>query len=365
MIPLRVLLRVGLSILLLAFGVSSALFLSCGTTNRSVPSAPPAGDAGTVAVYLTDSMGDYQQVIATVNRVMVLNSGSGASCTIMSEPVTVDLAGLAGVLQFVNAADCPAGEYNRLRIEFARSVQLLNGAGMPSACSFASYRDDAGSKPDVLQCDPATDNCTLDINGAVNVLVRRATAIGLDFDLKKFDVEHFGDPASCAVTMKVSPLHASWLGQCALPRAVTGRVSGLDTGVRTFLLTKGNNTFTVDYSGIPETDLPGIDVLLQRAQDHGLPAKVMCPSIDFPSGGITATSIEVMTEGGVSGLVAAETTFTLTDRMNRQMVVFYGLPARVDGIIAEGAWVKVALYGYDGANDRFLAVRVEREDDTV
>ena len=44
-------------------------------------------------------------------------------------------------------------------------------------------------------CDPVTNICSLDINGAVNVLARQDNKIGLDFNLKEFAVTGPDTPA--------------------------------------------------------------------------------------------------------------------------------------------------------------------------
>lgn len=343
-------------VLMPAIAVPLFLFLSCGGGKGS------NDQQGSVALYLTDNMGDYQQVTATITRVQAGNRGTGASCDILTEPVTVDIPGLADILQLVSVADCPAADYNRLHVEFERDVQLMDGQGVPSACSFTSYKDD-GNRPNALACDPSSGICALDITGAVNVLVNRTTPIALDFDLKDFDVRNFGDPETCAVTMKVSPIHADGIRQRGHRRAVAGRITSLDTDARSFLLSKGNRTFSVDYSGVSGTVQPGVDALLQRAQDDGLKVQVTASDIDLGSGSITALSLAVKTEGVVSGLDTAVRIFTLTYRQGTQMTVYYGPPARTEGVIEENAWVEVELYGYDTAADRYLANKVEREHD--
>jgi hypothetical protein len=151
--------------------------------------------SGTVALYATDDMSNQQQVIATINKVTILNTGSGASCDVLTAPTTINIADLSDVLQLLNVANCPAVPYNRLQIEFDKSVELMEQSGTQSSCSFTSYKDDS-NRPNVLQCNDTT--CTLDINGAVNVLVNQYNNVALDFNLKDFDVDNFGTP-SCSV----------------------------------------------------------------------------------------------------------------------------------------------------------------------
>ncbi len=137
-----------------------------------------ATSSGVVGLYVTDDMSDYKQVIATINKVTVLNTGSGASCDVLTTPTTIDIASLKDVLQLLNTADCPAVPYNRIHIEFNKTVDIMDPSGGPSSCSFVSYKDDL-DRPNTLMCNGNV--CTLDINGAVNVLMNHPTKVALDF----------------------------------------------------------------------------------------------------------------------------------------------------------------------------------------
>ena len=345
-------------ILMLAAGMfvlltAAVLLHSCvGGGCGSIPS-------GTIAMYVTDDMSGYKQVLATINEIDLLNTGSGNSCTVFTGPQTLDIANLAGVMQLINVASCPAVPYNRIHIEFAKSVTLMNLAGSTSSCMFTSYMD-RHNHPNELACGP--DTCTLDINGAVNLLVNQQNKLALDFDLKDFDVANFGDPATCSVTMKVSPLHAGEIGALGHPEAITGLISGLSTTDRTFTLTRGHTTFSVLYSGITTTQQPGIVTLLQRAQDDRLRVKVMASQIDFTNQTITASAIYVKVEGTIAtgSLDTMNHTFTVNYGSGKSIAIDYS-SAIVEGVLAEGIWVEVKLYGFDDPN--FLARRVEVEED--
>ncbi len=333
----------------LILGLSAFLLYSCGGGGGGTSSAP-------VGLYLTDDISLFTQVTATIDKVQVLNTGSGATCDLLTTPTVVDIAELANVMQLVNVAQCPAVPYNRIHIEFEKSVELTSGptATPPdttSLCSFVSYKDDGGGV-NTLSCSGAT--CTLDINGAVNVLVNKQNKLALDFNLKDFDVVSFGTPSTCSVTMKVSPLHAEEMEALGHPEGITGLISGLSTTDRTFTLTRGNSTFGVLYSGITTTQQPGLDSLLQLAETDGLRVKVMSSNIDFSANTITASAIYVKIEGTVSNLNA--TTFTLTYKGGKTITVDYS-KADVDGVLADGVGVEVKLYGFDGVN--FLASKVD------
>jgi hypothetical protein len=338
--------------------VSVLLFNSC-----SGGGGAGGTSSGTVALYATDNMSDHKQVIATINKVTVMNTGSGAACDVLttqttpSAPTTIDIANLSNILQLLSVVNCPAVPYNRLHIEFDRSVDLMDSAGNKSSCSFTSYKDDAGHV-NKLQCNGAT--CTLDINGAVNVLVNQYNKVALDFRLKDFDVDNFG-AASCSVTMKVSPLHGKEIEHLRRYEGITGLVSDLTASTHTFTLSKHHNiSLNVLYSGITSSRQPGLDDLLLRAQQDGLSTRVTTSAIDHASGTIEASEILVKAEGLVSNLTTSNHTFTLTYRKGKTITVDFK-NAAVKGTLANNAWTEVGLYGYDSVNTNFLAARVAVE----
>ncbi len=314
--------------------------------------------SGKIALYLTDDMSFYSQVTTTVNRVQLLNTGSGAVCDVMTDPISVNLANLPAVLQFVNEAACPAVSYNRIHIDFDRNVQIMSGpTGSLNACSFGSYRNTNGEQPNVLFCGQ-NEICTLDLNGAVNVAASQGAKMALDFDLKNFDISGLGTP-SCSVTMKVSPVTPEQLQNHIRNEVITGLVSRLNTTDKTFELVRGTRTFSVQYSAVPTSEQPGIDVLLQAAQDNGLRTKVFARSIDLTNNRIAATAIIVKVEGTVSDLVAGAT-FTVHYDGAKTMVVDESR-ALLEGVPEDGSWVDVKLFGWNSVNGLFLADSVEVE----
>ncbi len=342
----------------LVAGLSGLFLYSCGGSGGGggTSSAP-------VGLYLTDDMSLFTQVTATIDKVQVLNTGSGASCDVLTTPTAVDIAQLANVLHLVGIAECPAVPYNRIHIVFEKSVELTSAPtgsvpGTTSLCSFVSYKDDS-NRPNVLNCSGST--CTLDINGAVNVLVNKPNKLALDFNLKDFDVASFGTPSTCSVTMKISPLHAEEMEHLGHPETITGLISNLSTTDQTFTLTRGHSTFTVLYSGITTTQQPGLNSLLQRAETDGLRVKVMSSDIDLTTKTITASAIFVKIEGTVSDLNTTSHTFTLTYKGGKTIPVDYST-AVVDGALANGASVEAKLYGYDAVNVLYLASRIDGED---
>lgn len=104
--------------------------------------------------------------------------------------------------------------------------------------------------------------------------------------------------------------------------------------------------------------MPKIDTLLQRAQDDGLRVKVMASQIDLTNHIITTSVIYVKVEGTIASLNPTDHTFTLNYKSAKSIAVDYS-SAIVEGVLAEGGWVEVKLYGDNGTN--FLASRVEVE----
>lgn len=328
---------------------------------------------GTVSLFATDDISDYRQVTATITKVQLVHTGTGLTCDVLKDPQIIDIANLAGVLHMLDVSQCSSGPYNRIHIEFDKTVELMDKYNTPATCSFTSYKDDdfkPGHQPKQLQCDPNSGICTLDINGAVNVLANQYTNLALDFNLKEFDVEYFGQQ-NCTVTMKVSPLHASDIDDLkahqGYKEGVTGYVSDLNTGVKTFTLkTKKGITFIVDYSqaSYSNNPQPGIDDLLDFAAKNMLKVRVMSDNIDFVNSAIMAATIYVKVEGMVKNL--SGNSFTLGNTAKGISIsIDYSdaaAHAHVDGTLQNDTWVEVKLFGYDSVTIKYLAHEVEVEE---
>jgi hypothetical protein len=189
-------------------------------------------------------------VVAVINSVSLRHTGSGQECGLLTGPMEVDIAELSAQILLLGVSECEARSYNRIRVVFDENVTLTENS-LTQICRFVSYKDDSGN-PNILACDPLEDTCTLEINGAVNVFAGQHEEVALDFELKDFEVEGFPG-VDCTVTMKVSPLHASGMEgkkQQGYMESVVGSVTSHDAGSKTFTLSHGNATYTVDYSGL-------------------------------------------------------------------------------------------------------------------
>jgi hypothetical protein len=339
--------------------IAATLLYACsgggGGTGGTLPASGAGTTTGSVGLYLTDDMSMYSQVTATVNKVQLIHTGLGRSCDLLTFPVSVNISNMAGIMQLVDVSQCPAGPYNRYRILFDKSVQLVSGpTGTPTLCSFTDYSPQGmGSKPNKLSCD-ANGICTLDVTGAVNVLAQMDTKVALDFDLKNFIVANLGMPG-CSVTMKVHPLTP--IQMQPIIESVSGLVSNLNTTAMTFdLTTRSTRTFILLYTGNSSTGQPKLDIVLQRAQDEQLMTQVTSSTIDFSRNSITADKVAVKIAGIVSGNTG--TSFTLTYRTTNSLVVDYG-NAIVSGTVTDGSWVLVKLIGYDQVSGDFIADKIE------
>lgn len=344
--------------------VAAILIYSCSSGSSGVGTINGGNGgggsaSGTVSLYATDDISNHKQVIATIDQVTIISTGSGTSCDLLTTATTatVNIANLASILQLLNVSSCPSVTYDKISIEFNKSVELMNAEGIQSACSFTSYLDDS-DRPNPLQCNG--DLCTVVINSPVNILVNQNNQVALDFNLKAFDVDNFGTP-QCTVQMKVSPICGDGFRNLGYRQSITGVVSALTTSTQTFDLTKHDRSFTVLYSNITTTQQPGLDDLLLRAQQDALNTRVTASTFDFIHQTIVASNILVKTEGLVSALSSSTTTtFTLTYDTGKTMTVDISKSV-VKGTLANNASVEVKLYGFDSTTSDFLAADVEVE----
>jgi hypothetical protein len=346
-----------------AIVVIASLFLalSCGGGGTGSGSPPVSGN-GQVVLFISDNISFYKQVITNISGVRLVNSGTGNVCTVMDSPVTLDIANLTSSAHYVGLANCPAGRYNRIDIDFRKSVRLMDQLDAVSVCSYASYLD--GGQQRALTCDPATDICTASIRGSApdgSVLVQEGmyNDLGIDFDLKLFTVTDFGNSA-CAVAMTLSTISAADMNQSGRAHGVTGALQDLDAVADTFLLVTSSASFTVNYSGILPSLQPNLDTLLSTAQTESFSVSVLTGDIDIETGTIAATRVSVNVAGTVSAIQSSPTwSFTLTPQTGKALAGSHKPPAEVQGAFINGTWVQVKFDGYDDVAGEYLAASVE------
>jgi hypothetical protein len=342
---------------------AAVLLHACGGTDSG--SGMPS--TATVSGYVTDDLGGFENVVLTLNSVQ-LRHPSGRTCEIITGPLEIDAAELGRdeLLEQVDTTTCEAGPYNRLFVELAEDVTLLETpASQPLACKFVSYFDGNPLAPNRLAC--ANGTCSLNISGAVNLIAGSHEHVALDVDLKNFEVVQV---PSCEVTLKVSPLHADGKLAAGFRKQISGTVSNLDVGADTFTLTVKGKPFTVQYAGV--TDQTGLDALLERAALDGLRTSVRCEAIDLTTSPPTCTTqtdaakplkaITVKAEGTISLLNVGATTFTLGYGAGTLLPVNYAEAVnqgKVMGTLADTAVAEVKLFGSDVTS--FFAREVEIE----
>jgi hypothetical protein len=283
---------------LLACMLSCTLvLLSCGGGGGD--KGPPLPVKGNVALYIMDSLPEYQQFLVTLTTVTLRNSGSKDFCTVPHETLPLDLSNLGNNMQLLSAAECDSVPYNRIDIQIERATTIVNG-GQSISCSFASYKD-TGNQQNALVCDPLTDLCTLQIRAAIrsssfDVLGDAHNKLALDFALQDFTVTDPGLP-TCAVSMKVSPLNAADMRSSGFGEAVNGSISSLKIDKDTFLLTRGTMTFTVFYGDVTDPPQAELEALLTGAEAAGHHVMVESETIDLATKNISAISVVVKATG--------------------------------------------------------------------
>jgi hypothetical protein len=342
--------------------IASLLLLSCGV--GAGPDPQPGSGKGKVSLFITDNISFYKQVVSTITGVRLVNSGTGGVCEVMVDPLTLDIANLTNLAHYASLAECPDGRYNRIDIDVRKGAFLMDQLDATSACSFTSYIDEVGNlKP--LTCDQGTDICSFSIrggsrDGSVTVQEDRYNDLGIDFDLKEFRVDDFGDPADCSVTLVAAVVSAADMNSSGRSHEVTGTVRDLASGARTFTLLAGGLSLTVDYSGINPALQNNIDDLLLAAQSDGYPVIVQTGGIAIETGAIAANRIFMKAPGTVSGVQdQPQWLFTLVSQPDKPIAGSYKPPAVVEGTFVDGAWVNVRFDGYDAAAEKYLAASVE------
>lgn len=339
-----------LVLIVLSLLLIPVFLISCGNGSSSNGGA----SSGSVALYVTDSPDkDYKQVELTMNSAQLVHTGSGTTCDLLISPETIDLTDIASVLKLLDVTSCSTRSYNRIHIELNKQGNLIDLNDITDTCTLTSYKDEHDN-PNVLYCNG--NACSLDINGAVNVLANKKSGLALDFDLKDFEVTNFNSVSDCTVTMKVSPLNASDVD--IYDEEISGSISGLNTDEDTFTLTATSGSFTVFYNGI--TSQQRIDDLLSFAQSNALEVDVKSTSIDLAAFTIDATASHVEIKGTISNLDdTVKHTFSLTYQTNNTITVDYTDAEETEGILMNNTVVEVELQGYGGVNYLAHEVGVE------
>ena len=80
-----------LYVLLAALIITALAVTACNSGSTTTGSG---STTGTVSLYLTDDLSDYQHVVATLNAVQLRHTGSDTHCDLLSAPKTLDITEL-------------------------------------------------------------------------------------------------------------------------------------------------------------------------------------------------------------------------------------------------------------------------------
>ena len=306
---------------------AGAMLANCGGGGGSAPgtsataagspsggSASGASQAASVGLFMTDDASGFQQVSAVINAVTLLNTATGQSCTVLSSPVNINLANLADVMELVRTSNCPAGSFDTVRMAFSNAVGLTDSNGTSDTCTLTSFSPGQPS-PDTLSCSGA--NCTMDLSSPVSAAAGQNNRVGLDFDLKNFNVTGFGNGA-CSMTMRVNSLSASQMDAKGFHPGISGMVANA-TG-NTVTINTGTRSFIVNAASMGHPDFQGF---MQTAQTKGIPALADCTNFDFNAGTCQASQVSAIAAGRISNLDPSNHTFMLTLNDGTQLNVAF------------------------------------------
>lgn len=194
-----------------------AILAACGGGEPASPQ-PAKPQMVVVQTYLTDNLTlEYSKVWVTIRRITAVD-GAGAEVVLLdasAAPVTLNLASLAAVGQFVSTVTIPAGIYRQVSVTMDNAVQLVSRDGSRTTnAKFAATGTEFVLRVREIELD-----------------ARSGTQFVFDFDLERFSY----DPATGLVTPSLRmprPVEAfqKFVRQFAEAR---GTVTAVDAAART------------------------------------------------------------------------------------------------------------------------------------
>jgi len=265
---------------------------------------------GAVPFYVTDAPGDQfpgvEITLFDVNLcddhlceqvVNLFHSDAG---------LTIDLAGLDGVLQYITTADVPGGTYNRLELILGNTATITDNTAATHPAYFAPMSANP-NKPNEVLCPAALiDRCLIQFNGAVQPFAMGQFIV--DFDLKNFEVETTPcagvlDPASwCITQVKMQPLTPADVDAQPVFKIV-GEVTELFADALT--IETAGQSHLVDLNGSTRCTIDGSDVVgiapCLSLIGVGMCVEVTTPDDPFTSNHLDATRVESVDVAQCSG----------------------------------------------------------------
>ncbi len=164
-----------------AFFLMSALILGCGSDGDSGRSLP---------FYITDDPGDQfpsvQITIFDANLCSDNDCQNTANLFHSDDGLTVDLAELDGILQYINDINVPDDTYNRLEIILDENAIIKDKDGVDHLAYFEPDTSNPNKANVVLCPENLPNRCLIRFNGAVQPFAMGKFIV--DFDLKGFEV---------------------------------------------------------------------------------------------------------------------------------------------------------------------------------
>ncbi len=325
--------------------------------------------SGTVSFYLTDALvngspQNPQKVEITVKNVSLVNSSTGVSCQLFSDPqgYTVDLTDLANSMRLVDVSSCPTGTYDKFVVQVSQSTSI-----MLNNTIYTCNIDPSLTPENDTNITCSNSECTIEIrveDGGLNI-VEGQNQVSLDFEVNDGDgderemivnIDNSQSPPSCNVAFEIEEIEPeemeNHMESTGKNMELEGRVSSIDENNMTFELTSMNGSvYTVDYSN---TQGQNIGNVLNLAYSNSLKVEVECQNLDLNNATCTAEEIELEVKGTVNNV--SGNTLTL-DLGNNNTITVQG--GEWEGNIQDGSFVEVKIVGFDGNN--YIAEEVEQE----
>jgi len=344
----------GKKIILLSGILASGIFLaSCGGGGTS-------GD-GSVSFYLTDALingspGTPQRVEVEIRSVSIVNSQTGASCEIFSDPqgYSTDLTDLAGAMRLLNISSCDPGVYDRFVIRLSQNTRVM--------VSNASYNCsiDPSLNPETdttISCSGG--ECTVEVSvedGGMSI-TEGQNRVSLDFEINDGDgdgremIININPDGTCSVAFEIEEVEPeemdSYMRVHGKEIELEGRqVSNIDIqNARFDLTTRTGETFTIDCSGL---SVPGLNELLNLASQGNIyKIEVECSSIDSSTNTCLASEVELKLRGRVQSIDTTTNPVIASLDLGNSNTVSVAVN-ELEGNISVGVEVEVELTGHDG-----------------
>jgi len=220
----------------IAAGLATILMVGCGSNSGSSSSlTPPAGNpTGTLVTFGSDApICDVESFEVTITSASLVPKGGGSPVSIISsaQPLTVDFARLVDFANLLSTTSVAAGTYSQLQMTLSNpQMTVLNTQTTPPS-------------PVAVTTTLTTQNFTLDINPALTIVSNSASALTMDFNLRKSVQTDANGQVTGTVDPQFSLTPASTSGSGQL-----GEADDLYGVVQSVSTTSSNSSFTGSFT---------------------------------------------------------------------------------------------------------------------